>query len=98
MAMDMLPPKITLIHPSDPRCWHRLNDVHLDTAPAPLVVVSSSYDLEKFYTPPDHVLRYNESHTNSLHWQGDRMAYSSSDLQANTDDFPYILDPHNQLC
>jgi hypothetical protein len=66
-AMDRLPPKITLISPSDPHCRDRLSDVRLDWVLGPLVlVVASSCDSKKFCTLPDCVQRYDGSRITSL--------------------------------
>jgi hypothetical protein len=44
-----------------------------------LLAVTSSFDLEKFYTLLDHVMRYDGSHTTSLCHQVDGNVSSLSD-------------------
>jgi hypothetical protein len=53
----------------------------------PHEAVTSSCDLVKSCTPPDHVLRYNESRTTSLHHQGDGTTSSPSAPWATVGDF-----------
>jgi hypothetical protein len=69
-----------------------------------LLVVVSSYNLEKFYTLSERVLRYDGSRTTSLRQQGDEMISSPSNLRTTTGDSRNIhdlCDPYNlrdQLC
>jgi hypothetical protein len=51
-----------------------------------LLVVASSYDLEKFFTLPDRVLWYDRSRTTFLHRQGDGTISSPSDPRIATGD------------
>jgi hypothetical protein len=57
-----------------------------------LLVVPSSYDLEKFCTLIDHVLRWDGSRTTSLRHQGDEKTSSPFDLRTDVGDFYGLRD------
>jgi hypothetical protein len=68
-------------------------------APGPpvLVVVTSSYDSEKFCTLSDHVLRCDGSRITSLCYQGNRKSSSLFDLRTAAGSFHGIRDPCDLL-
>jgi hypothetical protein len=65
--------------------------------PPVLLVVASSFDLEKFCTLPDHFLWYNGSRTTSHHQQGDGTVSSPSDLRIAASNSHDIRDLHDLL-
>jgi hypothetical protein len=62
-----------------------------------LLLVVSSYDVEKFCTLPDCALRCDGSHTTSLRHQGDRKVSSLSDLMTAAGGFHGIRGPSDLI-